>query len=95
MIAIDTKIFPQTPGAYIVGGSIRDLICGRSPADYDIAVLGDAVKFARQIESSTNGRMVELGKPGQMIIRVVSEKNIIDISGIQKESIEDSHPCLC
>jgi tRNA nucleotidyltransferase/poly(A) polymerase len=88
MIAIDTKIFPQTPGAYIVGGSIRDLICGRSPADYDIAVLGDAVKFARQIESSTNGRMVELGKPGQMIIRVVSEKNIIDISGIQKASIE-------
>ena len=85
---MDTKIFPDTPGAFIVGGSIRDLLCGRSPVDYDVAVLGDPVKFARQIERSTNGRMVELGKPGQMVIRVVSEKNIIDITRIKKESIE-------
>jgi tRNA nucleotidyltransferase/poly(A) polymerase len=88
MIQIDKKIFPETPGAFIVGGSIRDLLCGRSPVDYDIAVQGDPVKFARQIKSNTNGRMVELGKSGQMIIRVVGEKNIIDITGIKKESIE-------
>ena len=88
MIQLDSKIFPETRGAFIVGGSIRDLLCGRSPVDYDVAVLGDPVKFAHQIESSTNGRMVELGKPGQMIIRVVSEKSIIDITRIKKESIE-------
>jgi poly(A) polymerase len=88
MIQLDTKIFPETQGAFIVGGSIRDLLCGRSPVDYDVAVLGDPVKFARQIETSSNGRMVELGKPGQMIIRVVSEKNIIDVSSIKEASIE-------
>jgi tRNA nucleotidyltransferase/poly(A) polymerase len=88
MIPIDTKIFPEIPGAFIVGGSIRDLLCGRSPVDYDVAVLGDPVKFARQIERSTNGRMVELGKPGQRIIRVVSEKNSIDVSSIKESSIE-------
>ncbi|MCK5203391.1 MAG: hypothetical protein KAR15_05950, partial [Desulfobacterales bacterium] len=88
MIQIDTKIFPETPGAFIVGGSIRDMLCGRSPIDYDVAVLGDPVKFARQIESSTNGHRIEIGKPGRMIIRVVSEKNIIDISKTKEASIE-------
>jgi tRNA nucleotidyltransferase/poly(A) polymerase len=88
MIQLDTKIFPKIPGAFIVGGSIRDLLCGRSPVDYDVAVVGDAVKFARQIERNINGRMVELGKPGQKIIRVVSGKNIIDVSSIKEASIE-------
>jgi tRNA nucleotidyltransferase/poly(A) polymerase len=88
MLQIDTKIFPQTPGAFIVGGSIRDLLYGRSPVDYDVTVRGDPVKFARQIAISTKGRMVELGKPGQMIIRVVSEKSIIDVSSIKEASIE-------
>jgi tRNA nucleotidyltransferase/poly(A) polymerase len=88
MIQLDTKIFPEAPGAFIVGGSIRDLLCGRAPVDYDVAVLGDPVKFARRIESRTNGRMVELGKPGQMIIRVVSENHIIDVSSIKEASIE-------
>ena len=89
MIQLDKKIFPQTPGAYIVGGSIRDLLCRRAPVDYDVAVLGDPIKFARQIENSTNGRLIEIGKPGQMIIRVVSEKHIIDVSSIKKASIEE------
>ena len=88
MIQLDTKIFPKIPGAFIVGGSIRDLLCGRSPVDYDVAVVGDAVKFARQIERNINGRMVELGKPGQKIIRVVSGKNIIDVTSIKEASIE-------
>jgi tRNA nucleotidyltransferase/poly(A) polymerase len=88
MINIDRKIFPETPGAYIVGGSIRDMLLGRSPIDYDVAVLGDPVKFARQIENRTNGHRVEIGKPGQMIIRVVSKKSIIDISSAKEASIE-------
>ena len=88
MIQLDTKIFPATPGAFIVGGSIRDLFCGRSPVDYDVAVLGDPIKFARQIERTINGRMVELGKTDQKIIRVVGEKHIIDVSSIKEASIE-------
>lgn len=88
MIQLNTKIFPQTPGAFIVGGSIRDLFCGRSPVDYDVAVLGDPIKFARQIERSTNGRMVEIGKTDHKIIRVVSKKHIIDVSSIKEASIE-------
>ncbi|MDX1709233.1 MAG: hypothetical protein R3274_11570, partial [Desulfobacterales bacterium] len=88
MIQLDKKIFPQTPGAFIVGGSIRDLLCGRAPVDYDVAVLGDPVEFARRIERSTNGRLVELGKPGQMIVRIVGEKYVIDVTAITEGSIE-------
>ena len=89
MIQLDKKIFPRAPGTFIVGGSIRDLLCGRAPVDYDVAVQGDPVKYARRIERSTNGRLVELGKPGKMIIRVVGEKHIIDVSSITEGSIEN------
>ena len=89
MVQIDTKIFPKTPGAFIVGGSIRDMLCGRSPTDYDVAVLGDAQKFARRVKINTNGRLVKIGKPGRMILRVIGESNIIDISEINKGTIEE------
>jgi tRNA nucleotidyltransferase/poly(A) polymerase len=88
MIHIDPKIFPQTAGAFLVGGSIRDILCGRSPVDYDVAVLGDPYQYARQIEARTNGRLVEIGKPGQMILRVVSKNRIIDIAQAKEASIE-------
>lgn len=88
MIQIDTKIFPKTAGAFLVGGSIRDMLCGRYPVDYDVAVLGNPIRFARQIETNTNGRLVEIGKSGQKIIRVVSDKAIIDIAGAKEASIE-------
>ncbi len=89
MVQIDTKIFPKTPGAFIVGGSIRDMLCGRSPTDYDVAVQGDAREFARRVKINTNGRLVKIGKPGRMILRVIGESNIIDISEINKGTIEE------
>ena len=29
---------PAVAGAYLVGGCVRDLLLGRTPADYDVAV---------------------------------------------------------
>jgi poly(A) polymerase len=88
MIQIEPKIFPKTPGAFIVGGSIRDMLCDRWPTDYDVAVLGDAQEFARRVAGNTNGRLVKIGKPGRMILRVIGERNVIDISEIKAGSIE-------
>lgn len=88
MIQIDTKIFPKTAGVFLVGGSIRDMLCGRYPVDYDVVVIGNPFRFARQIETNTNGRLVEIGKSGQQIIRVVSDKATIDIAGAKEASIE-------
>jgi tRNA nucleotidyltransferase/poly(A) polymerase len=88
MIQIDPKIFPKAVGAFLVGGSIRDMLCGLSPLDYDVAVLGDPVEYAHRVEAHTNGRLVQIGKPGQMILRVVSETAIIDITQAKEASIE-------
>ena len=89
MIQIDTKIFPKSRGAYIVGGAIRDILCGRPPLDYDVAVVADPVEFAHQVANNTNGRLVEIGKPGQEIIRVVSKETTIDICKVKGTSIDD------
>ena len=32
------ELIPKEPGIYVVGGTIRDLLMGRQPTDYDIAV---------------------------------------------------------
>ncbi len=84
------NIIPKTKGAYIVGGSIRDLVLGRSPTDYDITVLGNPEEFAKKIAANTSGHLVEIGKPEQMVIRVVSDDNIFDISSANSQSIEDN-----
>jgi tRNA nucleotidyltransferase/poly(A) polymerase len=63
MIQIDTKIFPKNRGAYIVGGAIRDILSGRPPLDYDVAVAADPVEFARQVANNTKGRLVEIYQP--------------------------------
>ena len=89
MIHFNSNIFSQTKGAYIIGGSIRDLLLDRIPTDYDIAVTGNPKQIAEKIAKNISGRLVKMGKPGQMIIRVVSNDNIIDISPLNGTSIED------
>ena len=85
---MDTKIFPNAAGAFLVGGSIRDMLCGLSPLDYDVAVLGDPLEFAHQVLAHIKGRLVEIGKPGQTIIRVVSDTATIDVAQAKESSIE-------
>ena len=92
MIEINANIIPKTKGAYIVGGSVRDLLLELSPSDYDIAVLGNPEQFAKNIASKISGRIVRMGKPGSAsggIIRVVSGDKIFDISSINDASIEE------
>ena len=89
MIHLNSNIFSQTEGAYIIGGSIRDLLLDRIPTDYDIAVTGDPEEFAENMAKNISGRWVKIGKPGQMIIRVVSDDHIFDITSLNGVSIED------
>ena len=89
MIHFNSKIFSETEGVYVIGGSIRDLLLDRIPTDYDIAVTGNPKKFAEKIAKNISGRLVKLGKPGQMIIRVVSNDNIFDITSLNGSFIED------
>ncbi len=89
ILPIDTAIFPQKKGVYIVGGSIRDLLCGRTPIDYDLAVANDADRFARSLASRTSGHVVEFGKHGHTILRVVTRDYFFDIMPFNGFSIEE------
>lgn len=88
MMNINSAI-PKEKGAYIVGGSLRDLILERIPADCDIAVLLPPEKYAASLASCVNGHVVEIGKHEQKIYRVVSENGAFDISAIDGKTIED------
>ncbi|MFC1812416.1 CCA tRNA nucleotidyltransferase [Thermodesulfobacteriota bacterium] len=89
MIQFDSSLFPKTAGVYIVGGSVRDLLLDRSPTDYDIAVSENPEQLAKKMAATTKGRLVKMGKPGQMIFRVVSSDHIFDITSLNGESIAD------
>src|SRR5689334_432646 len=55
---------------WIVGGTVRDTLLGRSPRDLDIAVRRDALPFARRLADSLHGRYVELDNE-RFVARVV------------------------
>jgi len=89
MIPSLPDVFPKIKGAYIVGGSVRDLIMGRSPADYDIVVSMDPEKYANIITCRHNGSVVNIGKSGYRITRVVLDSIMIDIAPLTGMGIED------
>jgi tRNA nucleotidyltransferase/poly(A) polymerase len=86
---IFNPVIPTIKGAYIVGGSVRDLLLGRSPSDYDIAVLESPDKYASNLAMRCNGHIVKIGKQNQTIFRVISESTLFDISAIEAKTIED------
>ncbi len=45
---------------YLVGGSLRDALLDRQPADLDVAVPSDAANFARDLASRLRGHFVLL-----------------------------------
>ena len=79
--------FPTCEGAYLVGGCVRDLLLGRPPADYDVAVLGDSRVYAQTLAAAAGGRIVEIGKPASRLWRVVAPGGIIDVSAAAGASI--------
>jgi poly(A) polymerase len=89
MLSFDTNIFPHKRGVYIVGGSIRDLMCDRAPVDYDVVVQGDPASFAKRLASNISGRFVELGKHGQTTRRVVTKDLLFDIMPLNGATIEE------
>jgi tRNA nucleotidyltransferase/poly(A) polymerase len=88
-LPIDTNIFPRKKGVFIVGGSIRDLLGGRPPIDFDLAVANDTAGFAGSLADRIAGHVVEFGKHGHTILRVVSRTHYYDIMPLNGKSIEE------
>lgn len=89
MLPFDTNIFPFKTGVFVVGGSIRDLLAGRIPHDYDLAVHRNCTNFASRLAAMTGGHIVELGKQKQKMLRVVTRDRFFDIMPVNGTSIDD------
>ena len=88
-LPFDTNIFPFNTGVYVVGGSVRDLLAGRMPHDYDLVVHEDWTNFASRLTAATGGHIVELGKQDQKMLRVVTKDRFFDIMPVNGSSIEN------
>jgi poly(A) polymerase len=88
MLQFVKSFLPRQKGTYIIGGSIRDLLLGRVPADYDIACAENPEKFAKKILARSGGHFVRLGKSDQVIFRVISGGIIFDIAPLNGASVE-------
>jgi len=75
---------------YIVGGTVRDLLCGRTPADVDCTVASDALGWAREFAALSGGTFVELGRE-EDAARVVVRGEVFDFSSFRAgaRSIEE------
>jgi tRNA nucleotidyltransferase/poly(A) polymerase len=89
ILPFDTNIFPHKRGIFVVGGSIRDLMCDRTPIDYDVVVECDPATFANRLASKTSGRLVELGKHGQVMRRVITKNLLFDIMPLNGTTIDE------
>jgi len=72
---------------FLVGGKIRDLLLGRKTMDYDFAVSGSGVTFARTVAKKIEGAFVLLSQADDEA-RVVKDEVIYDFIGYGKKDIE-------
>ena len=63
--------------AYVVGGTVRDVLLGRKAQDLDLAVTGEAAPFARRLAQVLGGHFVELDED-RGIYRVVLRSPSLD-----------------
>lgn len=75
--------------AWLVGGTVRDMMLGRSVpvADMDVALAGDAVAFGRELADATCGSYVPLAEE-HGTARVVCPDGVYDVSATSGATIE-------
>lgn len=76
------------PGAYLVGGAVRDLLRGAKAVDLDLAIEGDARIAARQIADRLGGRAVEHDRFGTATVK--AEDLTVDLATTRRETY--AHP---
>ncbi|OQX24755.1 MAG: hypothetical protein BWK80_19220, partial [Desulfobacteraceae bacterium IS3] len=89
MLPHELRIATGSNDAFLVGGSVRDFLADRQPDDYDIVVIKEPERFARQLAAQTRGAFVNLGKADMTVFRVVANNVIFDISPPKGACLED------
>jgi poly(A) polymerase len=89
IIQINTNFIPKTPKTYLVGGTVRDMILGIPPKDYDLVTLDDPRQTAGRIAKKVRGRVIALGKPGKTVFRIITRGLSLDVTPAGGDSIEE------
>ncbi len=75
------KLEEKGHSAYIVGGSVRDLLIGKEPNDYDVATSADT----NQIEDIFSSfKTLEVGKQFGTLV-IVQEDGIVEVTSFRKD----------
>jgi len=78
------KVHGEFPGdVYMTGGTVRDLLLGRKPADLDLTVVHRAKLWADRLAACTGGTYVELGRE-EDAARVVWQGLDVDFSSFRE-----------
>jgi tRNA nucleotidyltransferase (CCA-adding enzyme) len=62
--------------AYVVGGTVRDILLGEQGFDVDIAVEGDAIDFAHALAEALGGRMTPHRKFGTAVVQYGADERV-------------------
>lgn len=76
--------------AYLVGGSLRNLLLGEPCVDWDIVTSHDAPQLARHLANALNGFYAPMHeKASRIVLKTAQQTMTIDVSPLQGEHIED------
>ncbi len=78
-------------GGFVVGGTVRDVLMGRTSRDLDIAIGGDALAFARLLARALGGHFVALDEERATARVVLAEGPLsyIDVTRLQGSIEQD------
>jgi poly(A) polymerase len=74
---------------FLVGGTIRDILMGREPADLDFAVSGSGLEFAAGFARKVHGKLVVLSEPDDEVRVVYRRQVVFDFNGFGDRAIEN------
>jgi len=76
--------------AYLVGGSLRNMLLGEACSDWDIVVAGDAHRLARRLADRLGGHYARMhDKASRVIVKAETGDITLDIASMHGQSIEE------
>src|SRR5579859_2234979 len=76
--------------AYLVGGSLRNILLGEPCRDWDIVVAGEAHRLARQLADRLGGFYARLhDKASRVIVKTEAGDITLDIASLHGQSLEE------
>lgn len=79
----------QQRQAYLVGGSLRNMLLGEACSDWDIVVAGEAHRLARQLAGILGGYYARMhDKASRVIVKAETGDITLDIASLHGQSLE-------